>query len=64
MRSTPGGFSFLHGGLVVLTLLGCAVAAYGFRNDASQSWFQLVPSRDAFPYWTIMHITLSFVPKP
>lgn len=62
MRSTPGGFSFLHVGLAALTLLGCAVAAYGFRNDAA--WFQLVLSREAFPYWTIMHITISFVPKP
>ena len=64
MRSTPGGFSFLHVGLAVLALLGCAVAAYGYRNSDSQVWFHLVLSRDAFPYWTIMHITLSFVPKP
>ena len=64
MRSTPGGFSFLHVGLAAAALLGCAVAAYGFRNDPSRAWFQLVLSPDAFPYWTIMHITISFVPKP
>lgn len=61
MRSTPTGFSFLHIGLAALTLLGCAVAAYGYRNDTT--WFHLVLSRDAFPYWTIMHITISFVPR-
>ena len=64
MRSTPRGFTLLHVGLAALALLGCAVAAYGYRNDASLRWFQLVLSRDAFPYWTIMHITISFVPKP
>lgn len=64
MRSTPGGFSTLHWGLAAVVLLACAFAAYGFRNDPSQAWFQFVLSRDAFPYWTIMHITISFVPKP
>jgi hypothetical protein len=64
MRSTRGGFATLHWGVAAIVLLACALAAYGFRNDPSQAWFQLLLSRDAFPYWTIMHITISFVPKP
>lgn len=63
MRSTRPGFAFLHIGLAVLTLAGCAVAAYGFRNGSSQPWVLSLLSSNAFPYWTILHITTSFVPK-
>lgn len=61
MRTTRPGFAFLHVGLFVLVAAGCALWAYGFDNTSSPAWALL--SRDAFPYWTIMHITMSFLPR-
>jgi len=63
IRATPKGFAFFHIGLFVLITLGCVVWEYGFGNDPEQVGFQVVLSREAFGYWTIMHITLSFVPR-
>lgn len=63
MRSTPRGFDVLHIGLVLLTLVGAWVWAYGFRNDPTLAAFYVVLSRDAFPFWTIMHVSLSWLPR-
>ncbi len=63
VRTTPRGFSCLHIGLFLAVLLGAALWAYGFRNSPERTAFHLLLSRDAFPYWTIMHISLSFLPK-
>lgn len=63
MRSTPRGFDVLHGGVVALTLVAAGVWAYGFRNDASLAPFYVMISRDAFPFWTVMHVTLSWFPR-
>ncbi|MGQ0614402.1 MAG: hypothetical protein ACT4PV_11755 [Planctomycetaceae bacterium] len=63
MRTTRAGFVFLHVGLFVAVTVGCAVWAWGFRNAPSQHAFRLLLSREAFPYWTILHITLSFLPR-
>lgn len=63
MRGTPRGFDVLHVGLVAVTLLAAFVWAYGFRNDAGLSPFYVTLSRDAFPFWTIMHVTLSWFPR-
>jgi hypothetical protein len=60
MRSTPLGFSVLHGGLTVLLVLAGAFWAYAFRNDEALRGFSYVLGRDAFPLWTIVHVTLSF----
>ena len=62
MRTTRGGFAFLHLGLCVLMLVAAAVWAYGFRN-APSSVFSMFLSQDVFAYWTIVHITISFVPR-
>ena len=31
--------------------------------DAALSAFYVTLSRDAFPFWTIMHVTLSWLPR-
>ncbi len=63
MRSTLAGFNFLHIGMLVLVMAAGAVWAYGFDNSASQSFFWVLLSREAFPFWTIMHVSVSFLPR-
>ena len=63
MRTTKAGFVFLHVGLVLLVTAGAAVWAYRFGNGRTPSAFWIALSRDAFPYWTIIHITTSFLPR-
>jgi hypothetical protein len=63
LRHTGPGFRFLHHALV-LTFLGLAVWwAYGFDNDPGRQGLWALLSKDAFPYWTIMHVTMSWTPK-
>lgn len=62
IRSTPGGFNFVHVGSFIVFLIAGAVWAYGFRNDPSIEAFAVTVGRDLFPYWTILHVTVS-VPK-
>ena len=63
MRTTGAGFAFLHVALAVVVLAGCAVWAFGFRNSPDRTVLRILFSPDAFAYWTIMHITLSFAPR-
>ena len=63
VRATPTGFRWLHLGLLAAVIVAAIVWAYGFRNDASLTAMDVVLSRDAFPYWTIMHVTVSWVPR-
>lgn len=63
MRTTKAGFVFLHVGLVLLVTAGAAVWAYQFENGRTPSLFWIALSREAFPYWTIIHITTSFLPR-
>jgi len=63
IRTTRSGFQFLHLGLLALAMIGAGVWAYGFDNSPSQVGFSAVLSRDAFPYWTIFHVTTSFTPR-
>lgn len=62
IRSTAGGFNFVHIGSFLLFLAVGAVWAYGFRNDPSLGAFAVTVGRDLFPYWTILHVSVS-VPK-
>lgn len=62
MRTTTTGFNFLHIGIAALLIFAGAVWAYGFRNN-SQSTLWFVVSRDVMPYWTILHVTTSFLPR-
>ena len=63
IRTTRGGFEFLHIGLLVLVMVGAGVWAYGFGNSPSQAGLSVFLSRDAFPFWTIAHVTTSFTPR-
>lgn len=63
MRSTPAGFNLFHLGLLGLVIAGAVVWAYATRNDPSVSVANVVLSREAFPYWTIMHVTVSWLPR-
>jgi hypothetical protein len=61
-RETQAGFQTLHLGLVVLIVAVAAVWAYAFDRSLANPLGWLV-SQQAFPYWTIGHVTVSFVPK-
>jgi len=61
-RDTQAGFQTLHLGLVVIIVGVAAVWAYAFERSLAHPLGWLV-SREAFPYWTIGHVTVSFVPK-
>lgn len=63
MRTTVVGFNALHLGLLVLLAGAAAVHAFAFGNDRSATWLQVTVSRDAFPYWTLVHVTLSWFPR-
>lgn len=63
MRTTTAGFNFVHLGMAALVVLAAVVWAYGFDNAPSQTAFHLLLSREAFPYWTIMHVTVSWIPR-
>jgi len=62
MRKSPTGFTFLHMGSAVCIIFLAAIWVYGLdKNSASSLWF--VVSKEIMPYWTIVHITTSFLPK-
>jgi len=60
MRTTRPGFMTLHLGLAALVTLLIAVDMYHFGK---QSWLDVVVGSKNFYYWTIMHVTLSFLPR-
>lgn len=63
MRTTRAGFNTLHLGLLALVIAAALVWAYGYRNDAGLTAMNVLLSKDAFPYWTIMHVTVSWMPR-
>lgn len=60
MRTTLPGFRVLHIGMVLALLFIGALWVFKFGKAPSMAWL-LAPN--AFLYWTIMHITVSFVPR-
>lgn len=60
MRSTPEGFRVLHLGLFVLAATLGFLCVYVTGVDG---WLWAVMSPAAFAHWSIMHITLSFMPR-
>jgi hypothetical protein len=60
MRTTRAGFITLHFTLVAVTLVLMAVSVYGFGRDCT---LEKVIGAPGFYYWTIFHVTLSFVPR-
>jgi hypothetical protein len=63
MRQTRAGFNFVHLGALALVAVAGVVWAYGFKNDPTFGGLHALLSREAFPYWTIMHVTISFIPR-
>ncbi len=60
MRGTLNGFRTLHIGLAMVCMLLGALAVYA-AGPLDHVWWFISP--EAFPYWTIMHISVSFVPR-
>ncbi len=60
MRSTATGFKTLHIGLAVLLMAIGLYWTLGLDQSPALYWL-LAP--ESFLYWTIMHITVSFVPR-
>ncbi|MGE0193710.1 MAG: hypothetical protein AB7T63_16925 [Planctomycetota bacterium] len=63
MRTTQVGFQTLHLGLFAIVVALGLVWAYVYGNDPSNRVLWALVSRDAFPFWTILHVTLSFTPR-
>ena len=63
MRTTQTGFQTLHLGLFAAVVGLAVVWAYVYGNDPSNRVLWVLVSRDAFPFWTILHVTLSFTPR-
>ncbi|GMU33847.1 MAG: hypothetical protein HS101_06710 [Planctomycetia bacterium] len=61
MRTTRTGFVTLHTGLVILTALILCVSVYVFGQKAGA--LDVIVGKEAFYYWTIMHVTWSWVPR-
>lgn len=60
MRTTRKGFMTLHLGLAALVTILIAIDVYGFGK---QSWLDIFVGSKNFYYWTVMHVTLSFLPR-
>ncbi|MEX0818540.1 MAG: hypothetical protein WD070_03070 [Pirellulaceae bacterium] len=60
MRGTLVGFRTLHIGLAVVCILLGLVVVYT-QGPVDQVWWIISP--EAFPYWTIMHVSLSLLPR-
>lgn len=60
MRSTPAGFKTLHIGMAAILMAIGLVWTLALNLTPSLDWL-LAP--ESFLYWTIMHITVSFVPR-
>jgi len=58
MRTTVKGFKTLHIGMVVVLMAIGLVWTIGPHQTVALKWL-LAP--ESFLYWTIMHITVSFV---
>lgn len=63
MRSTVAGFNTLHLGLAAVVVGAAAFWAYALGNSYEHDAMRVLLSRESFPYWTILHVTVSFAPK-
>ena len=63
IRQTQVGFQTLHIGLALIVLVLSLVWLYRF-DGAADNPLVWVAARQSFYYWTIMHVTISMVPKP
>jgi hypothetical protein len=63
VRRTPVGFHTFHAGVLVLVVGAAAVWAFGWRNDPSMTALRLLSGKDVFYYWTLVHVTVSWMPR-
>lgn len=63
VRTTPRGFAVFHAA-VLLAVVGVGAAhALLARNDPSWTLAAALSGREAFPYWTLVHVSLSWLPR-
>jgi hypothetical protein len=63
VRSTAAGFNAFHLGVFAL-VVGLAIwRAVAFDNAPSPGALSVLTSKEAFPYWTLLHVTWSWVPR-
>jgi hypothetical protein len=60
MRTTAPGFRVLHIGMFLGLVAIDMIAIYGFGG---QGWLWYLLAPQVFLYWTILHITVSFIPR-
>ena len=60
MRRSVSGFQALHIGAAAILLVLILINHYVF---ASEGILNLLFSSNAFYYWTVIHVTISFAPK-
>ena len=63
VRATPAGFAAFHAAVLLLVVGVAAAHALLAKNDPSWTVATVVAGRDAFPYWTLMHVSLSWLPR-
>jgi len=63
MRTTVSGFKTLHIGLVLALMAVGLYWTLALDPTDTSSWLTKLIAPAAFPYWTVMHITISFIPK-
>lgn len=60
MRTTRTGFMTLHLGMAALVVVLIGIDVYGYGKE---SWLDVIVGSKNFYYWTVMHVTLSFLPR-
>jgi len=63
VRTTPLGFGVFHGAVLLVVVGVGAAHALLARNDPSWTLAALLSGREAFPYWTLAHVSLSWLPR-
>lgn len=63
VRSTTAGFNVFHLGVMALVVGAAAYRAFALENAAEPHALAILVSKESFPYWTLMHVTWSWVPR-
>jgi hypothetical protein len=63
VKSTPAGFNLFHAAVLFVVVAAAAWRAFGFLNAPEPRALALLVSKESFPYWTLLHVTWSWVPR-